>query len=34
MLHIVLGVLRFGFLALIALFVLYVLLLIRRRMDQ
>lgn len=32
--HIVLGVLRFAFLALIALFVLYVLLLIRRRMDQ
>jgi len=32
--HIVLGLLRFVFLAILALFVLYVILLIRRRMDQ
>jgi hypothetical protein len=32
--HIALGLLRFVFLALLAFFVVYVILLIRRRMDQ
>jgi hypothetical protein len=31
--NVVLGLLRFGFLALLVLFVLYVILLIRKRMD-